>query len=217
MNKLTRISGEGVPLVNHSKWLTVSQLVPAWAKELADASTGVYEIQDKLWYQLEKDVINGLLDDRNGSHLGLRTIAPGGQPIYIEGWRLYGLFRTIGEDILLSKEAVLDFARRHKLRPPSWWSCASKGETQPSRSQVKLKPAPDWIVIEAIRCAYDAAEAAGTKPPNIKELPAAVQPLLQQKGFFASKRRIMQLGEDEEFKRRRRLPGKTVASERRKK
>src|SRR5262249_45477093 len=97
------------------------------------------------------------------------------------------------------------------------WCDASKGESQPSRSQVKLKPAPDPIVIEAIRCAYDAAETAGTKPPNIKELPAAVQPLLQQDGFYSSGRRIMQLGGREEFKRRRRPPGKTVASERRKK
>jgi hypothetical protein len=51
--------------------------------------------------------------------------------------------------------------------------------------------------------------------PNIKELPAAVQPFLQ--GFYASGRRIQQLGDAEEFKRRRRPRGKTVASERRKK
>jgi hypothetical protein len=209
-------TGNGVPLLNHPEWLSVAQLVAAWAKELADASSSVYELQDKLWYQLEKDVINGLLDDplRNGSRLGLRAIAPGGQPTYIEGWRLYGLFRTMGEVILLSKEAVLDFARRHKLRPPSWWSDATKRETQPSRSQVELKPAPDRIVIKAIRWAYDAAEDAGRKPPNIRELPAAVQPFLQQKGYSASKRRIQLLGEAEEFKRRRRPPGKTLKSER---
>src|SRR5262245_33870442 len=163
MNKSTRISQErsapiailfgpalGAPLVNHP-WLTVSQIVAAWAKELADARTGVYEIQDKLWHHLEKDVINGLLDDplRNGSRVGLRVIGPGGPPLDLEGWQLYGLFRTMGEVILLSKEAVFDFARRHKLRPPSWWADASKGEIQPSL-QAKLKPAPDRIVIEAI-------------------------------------------------------------------
>jgi hypothetical protein len=79
-----------------------------------------------------------------------------------------------------------------------------------------LKPAPDRIVIEAIRWAYDAAEDEGRKPPNIKELSAAVQPFLQERGFSASGRHIQQLGEDEEFKRRRRRPGKTVASERQK-
>jgi hypothetical protein len=260
MNKLTRISqegpaptvlehdqpsrtGKGVPLVNHPKWVTVSELVRAWAKELADARTGVYEFEDKLSYQLEKDIINGLLDDplRNGSRLGVRVIGPGGQPMYIEGWQLNGLFRTMERYILLSEQAVLEFARLHTVRPPSWCD-ASKGEIQPSRSPEELKPAagtawydrprdvsepsrspeelkpaPDPIVIEAIRGAYDAAEKAGTKPPNIKELPAAVQPLLQQKGFSTSGRHIMRLGDAEEFERRRRRPGKTVASERRKK
>ena len=81
---------------------------------------------DELWYHLEKDVINGLLDYplRNGSRLGLRVIAPGGQPAYIEGWQLRGLFRTMADTILLSKEAKLDFARRHGLRSPSRWSDA---------------------------------------------------------------------------------------------
>ena len=64
---------------------------------------------------------------------------------------------------------------------------------------------------------YDAAEAAGKKPPNIKELAAPVQLRLEEEGFSASKRRIQLLGEAEEFKRRRRPPGKTLASERRKK
>jgi hypothetical protein len=285
MNKLTRISqerpgpivlehdqpsrtGNGVPLVNHPKWVTVSELVSAWAKELADTRTGVYEFEDKLSYHLEKDIINGFLDDplRNGSRLGVRVIGPGGQRTYIEGWRLYGLFRTMERYILLSEEAVLEFVRRHKVRPPSWCD-ASKGEIQPSRSPEELKPAagtawygrpkdvsepsrapeelkpapgtawcdrprdvsepsrspeelkraPDTIINQAIGDAYDAADAAGTKPPNIKELPAAVHPLLERKGFRASGRQIQKLGEAPEFKRRRRPPGKTVASERRKK
>jgi hypothetical protein len=109
-----------------------------------------------------------------------------------------------------SREALLELARRHK-------SDASRGEAQPSRSQITLQLAPDAIINQAIRRAYDAADAAGTKPPNIKELPAAVHPLLEQKGLRTSGRRIQQLGDDEEFKSRRRPPGKTVASDRRKK
>jgi hypothetical protein len=222
MNELTRISQASPivlehPIVNRPKWLTISELLPAWAKELAaDARTSVYEFEDKLSYHLEKDIINGFLDDplRNGSRLGLRVIGPGGYPMSIEGRQLYGLFRTM--DVLPSKEAILEFARRHKVRPPSWWADASKGETQPSL-QVKLKPAPDRIVIEAIRCVYDAAEKGGTKTPNIKQLPAAVQPIVQQQGYYSSGRHIMRLGDAEEFKRRRRRPGKTLASERRKK
>jgi len=80
-----------------------------------------------------------------------------------------------------------------------------------------LKPAPDAIINQAIRGAYDAAEEAGTKPPNIKELPKAAQPFLRKKGLSASGRHIQKLGDDKEFKSRRRPPGRTVASERRKK
>jgi hypothetical protein len=42
-----------------------------------------------------------------------------------------------------------------------------------------LKQAPRATVQEAIKAAYDVADAAGGKPPNIKELPAVVQPLLE--------------------------------------
>jgi hypothetical protein len=207
-----------VPLLSHPEWLSVAQLVPAWAKELADATTSVYELEERLWCDLEKEVTNGSLDDplRDGSRLGLRAIDPAGHARYIEGRQLYGLFRTIAEDILIHKEAVLEFARRRNLPPPSWWSDAPKRKTQPSQSQVKLKPAPRWVIIEGIRWAYDTAEHEGRKPPNIKELPAAVRPFLQARGFSASGRQIQRLGEAEEFKRRRRPPGKTVASERRK-
>jgi hypothetical protein len=93
-------------------------------------------------------------------------------------------------------------------------SRTGKGVPLVNHPQVKLKPAPDPIVIVAIGCVYDAAEAAGTKPPNIRELGAPVQLLLEQKGSSASKRRIQVLGEADEFKVRRRPPGKTLKSER---
>jgi hypothetical protein len=196
--------------------LSVAQLVPAWAKELADATTSVHKLEEELWYELEKAVTNGSLDDplRDGSRLGVGTIDPAHHVQYIEGRQLYGLFRMKVEDILLSKHAVLEFARRYKRRPPSWCSGATERETQPRQSQLKLKPAPERIIIEGIRWAYDTAEHEGRKPPNIKELPAAVRPFLQERGFSASGRSIQGLGEAEEFKRRRRRPGKTIASER---
>jgi hypothetical protein len=78
-----------------------------------------------------------------------------------------------------------------------------------------LKQAPRATVQEAIKAAYDVADAAGGKPPNIKELPAVVQPLLEQRGYSASARFIQELGNAPAFKVRRRSPGKTVSSERR--
>lgn len=80
---------------------------------------------------------------------------------------------------------------------------------------VLLKQAPRATVEEAIKAAYDVADAAGGKPPNIKELPAAVQPLLEQRGYGASAQFIQELGNAPAFKVRRRSPGKTVSSERR--
>jgi hypothetical protein len=150
----------------------------------------------------------------NGSRLSLRVIGPGGQPMTIEGWQLYVLFRTMERHILLSsslsREALLEFARRHKAHPPSW-SDASRGENQSSQSPGSASTA---MINEEIRSEYNAAEAAGRKPPNIRELGAAVQLLLEQKGFSASKRQIQQLGEAEEFNKRRWPRGKTLKSAR---
>jgi len=181
----------------------------------------------------------------NGSRLALRVIGPGGQPMTMEGWQLYVCFRTMERYILrsrgTSREALLEFARQHRAHPPSR-SDASRGETQPSRSPEELKPAPGtaWfdrpgdvsepsrspeelelaseaMIKEEMRFVCNTEEAAGRKQPNIKELSAAVQPLLQRKGFWASKSWIEKLAEAPEFKSRRRPPGRTVASERRKK
>ena len=214
---------------------------------MTGATSLYYKFEDELYYQLENDTRNGLLDDplRNGSRLGFRVIDPSGQPQYVEGWRLSGLVRMMGDSIIISEYAGLDWCRRHKLRPFSRWPDATKGGSErspspirltpaaktigtswfnrprgfsgPSRLPGKLRQASDAMINEAIRAVYDAAEASGTKPPNINELPAAVLLLLEQEGFTTSKSRIQQLGQAEEFTRRRRLPGKTLASERRKK
>jgi hypothetical protein len=179
-----------MPILHRWKrWPWAVELVPAWAKELAGASKRE-QIEGELWHYLYEDLSNGLFDEPSGR----RTDEEG--------------------RLLLAKEVVLDFARRHELPPPSWWSDATKRVRQPSRSPVELKLAPRAIIIEASNSAYDAAEAADWKPPNIKELSAAVQSLLQQKGYRASGLYIQQIGKAEEFRHRRRLPGKTVTSER---
>jgi hypothetical protein len=195
-------TGNGVPLLVDPEWPSIAELVPAWAKELADATTSVHELEDELWYHLQQDVINGFLNDPlRGSRLGLGAFDPAGHARYEGRW----LFRRMGEDISVCKEAVLEIALRHRLPPPSWWF-----ETQ------ELKLASPQMIRWAIKRAYDTAEHEGRKPPNIKELPAAVRPFLEERGLSASGRSIQRHGEAEEFKRRRRRPGKTLASERRK-
>jgi hypothetical protein len=121
------------------------------------------------------------------------------------------LLRTMERYI---KDAFLEFARRHKLRPPTWCD-ASKGDIQRNRSPRQSKPLASTAMINnAIRSEYNDATAARAKPPNIRELGAPVQRRLDREGFYASKRRIQLLGEAAEFKLRRRPPGRTLKSER---
>ena len=103
------------------------------------------------------------------------------------------------------------FRRKDVLRV--WPSLlVSQGQEEPA----VLKPAPRQEIIAAIKDAYDAANAKGSKPPNIRELPADVLPLLEQKGYQTSKRAIAEIGARPEFKCRRRKPGATISSEQRK-
>jgi hypothetical protein len=76
-----------------------------------------------------------------------------------------------------------------------------------------LKAAPKGDIRVAIRTVYDDSQAKGGKPPNIGELSAPVQNLLKKDGYYASVRHIKDIGEEQEFKRRRRRPGKTLRSE----
>jgi hypothetical protein len=185
----------------YEQWLTLAQLVPAWANELANASSSSSsQIENELWHYLYEDIINGRLDDSgplcNGRRLGLRVIYASGPTRYVEGRLLFGTMgvpvRLMAGRTLVAKEAVLDFARRRKLPPPSWWSDATNVASQPSQSPDELKPAPtvgtfdrprgmseprrpeelrkasEAMVNETIQYVCDAADAAGRKQPNIR-------------------------------------------------
>jgi hypothetical protein len=62
-------------------------------------------------------------------------------------------------------------------------------------------------ISEAVRQVYRDAKASAAKPPNIKELPECVLPILTAKGMTATKISISKIGEASEFKRERRPPG----------
>ena len=119
-------------------WLTLAQLLPAWASELAEGKRDANQIERDLRHFLIEDIINGRLDDagplRDGRRLGLRFITPENRAGYLEGHQARELitaggtpaaFSFISNRLLVLKEAVLDFARRHELPPPSWWTDAS--------------------------------------------------------------------------------------------
>jgi hypothetical protein len=89
---------------------------------------------------------------------------------------------------------------------------------QPSAvSTPEQKPAVPYQIDEAITVAYDEAESAGKKPPNLKEIVEPVRAALRNQGLQASGRQIQHRADTDEFKKRRRKPGATVASESRRK
>jgi hypothetical protein len=103
--------------------------------------------------------------------------------------------------------------------PPMELPQATEGIVRPGAQETagapptELPQATKVMVHAAIKAVYDAACADGTKPPNIRELPAAVLPLLKDKGYRASKKFIQTIGESQEFKARRRPTGATVYNE----
>jgi len=89
-------------------------------------------------------------------------------------------------------------------------------EIKPDDTSEELRPASDPQIDAAITAVYDKAEKTGAKPPNIRQLREPVLKELREKGRAASGRQIMQLADDEKHRKRRRKPGKTLVSEKRK-
>jgi hypothetical protein len=46
-------------------WLTLAQLIPAWASELADGKTNASQIEHDLRHFIIEDIMNGRLDARD--------------------------------------------------------------------------------------------------------------------------------------------------------
>jgi hypothetical protein len=131
------------------------------------------------------------------------------------------LFPLISELLILRADAAAWF-HLQGVAPPHWLlegRKSTEAEKQPplgtSVIEKLAKPASEQRVKEAIDTVYSDAKKSGAKPPNIKELPPQVQNLLANSGHTASAKQIERLGSLAEFKCRRRLPGKTLKSERR--
>jgi hypothetical protein len=87
----------------------------------------------------------------------------------------------------------------------------------PGAADYERRQAPEREIQKAITAAYDRAGAAGEKPPNLREIAPPVQAILRAQGYEASGRQIQENARGDPHNNRRRKPGKTVASERRRK
>jgi hypothetical protein len=154
------------------EWLTIAQLTGAWSSELAKGGEDPKQCEQNLIHILLEDIINGRLDDSgpprdNGQRLGLRLITPEYKPGFIEGPQLLECIQNdpsrVLHNVVIMKEAVLDFAKRRELRPPSWWVDSASTSTTEVQNDTKVN-----IVKPNIGAA--ASRSVGKQPRILKYL-----------------------------------------------
>ena len=119
--------------------LTLAQLTRAWSSELVEPGEDAKQCEQDLIHILWEDILNGRLDNSgplrdDGQRLGLRLITPENRAGFIEGRQLLDLIHADQawalHNVLVMKEAVLDFAQRHHLPSPSWWADSASAPTE---------------------------------------------------------------------------------------
>jgi hypothetical protein len=128
--------------------LTIAQLTGAWSSELAKGGEDPKRYEQNLIHILLEDILNGRLDDSgpsrdDGQRLGLRLITPEYRAGFIKGPQLLELIQTDRSralhNVVIMKEAVLDFAKRRELPPPSWWVDSTSMSTElPTHTEVNV-------------------------------------------------------------------------------
>ena len=127
--------------------MTIAQLAGAWSSELAEGGEDPKQCEQNLVHILMEDILNGRLDDSgplrdDGQRLGLRLITPENRAGFIEGRQLLDLIHADQawalHNVLVMKEAVLDFAQRHQLPSPSWWADSASMPTTEAQNDRKV-------------------------------------------------------------------------------
>jgi hypothetical protein len=111
--------------------LTIAQLTATWSSELVGSGEDPGQCEQNLLHVLMEDIVNGHLDNSgplrdDGQRLGLRLITSENRAGLVEGRELLDLLRGgeayVLHRVVVMKEAALDFAQRHQLPPPTWWT-----------------------------------------------------------------------------------------------
>jgi len=151
--------------------MTIAQLTGVWSSELAEGGEDAKQYEQNLVHILIEDILNGRLDGSgplrdDGQRLGLRLITPEHKAGFIKGPQLHELIHIdrsrVLRNVLVMKEAVLDFAQRHHLPSPSWWADSPNTPTEvPNDTKVKVAKSN----AEAL-----ASRSAGKQPRILKYL-----------------------------------------------
>jgi hypothetical protein len=121
------------------------------------------------------------------------------------------------EDLRITREEFLRWINAYGHPQPIFWvgrktPVETQKDENPGAAAVveepPLRQAPEPTIKEAIRAVYDVADQERTKPPNVIELAEPVQRLLAMQGLTASKKRIRDIADQPEFKKRRGPVGK---------
>jgi hypothetical protein len=169
-------------LFRTKEWLTLAQLLPAWASELAERKKDANQIERDLGHILIEDIVNDRLDDagplEGGRRLGLRLITPENRAGYLDRQQARELLMPAGTPaafsffshrLVVMKEAVLDFARRHELPPPSWWTDAS---TATKEQTGDLPEMAGLFRDDLVAAGQPSMEGAQAVPKSIRDLNA---------------------------------------------
>jgi hypothetical protein len=172
-------------LLRTKGWLTVAQLTRAWTAEIPGAEQDPQQFEQELVHLLLEDIVNKRLDDAGplaeGRRLGLRVITPDNRAGFLEGHQARDLILSGGaltfylNRIVVMKEAVLDFARRHELPPPSWWTDALAASPKPANHL-----APDGTIPIPKAASKSPVEAPlrrkrGPKPTKLEQVKEAMR------------------------------------------
>jgi len=176
-------------LFRTKKWLTIAELVPAWAAELPGADRNPAQIERHLGHYLLEDIINGRLDEAgpevDGRRLGLRLITEENRAGFLEGHHVSALITPnntpegrsfVYHRVLVLKEAILDFGRRYQLPTPSWWADdagvgeANSESTDRAEGRARGPDQPSRVLRPET-----AARARGRRPEKLQQVKEAMK------------------------------------------